>query len=402
MKSIALTQAAACLLTSLCTYAQLDSSAPLNPFSRGNYELSTRRWVDFLRQDHKRNGFNFGESKDLGIFVGTHYYFTKNFGAGIEFDYDRNVEINSTKFISTDYAVFGYLTGGIPLGRKASVYGRLGVGFGGSKQKLTITGNTTESTSDLFGFRAEVGLPLHWYGDVYFVPRFTYCNNSFELEEGEFDESCYGFEFGLNSYFGCRKTNWGSPYGFSYHPQDYSAGISYFGFNARGGVSFGNTEWSFLNQVEEEEDVNTSLELDYVYQVIQNLGLGAELSYRRMSSDFPAASYESADTYLMFEPGAYYHFPFKNGLNNAFWKFSAGIGSRKVVVESPTIPSTTKETLSKISTGIGYDFFFSKYSMFTFILEYEWHTRENKENDTKVKSNGLGFEVGIRTPLYRR
>ena len=382
-------------------YNMADSTyvGPVVPFRKGNWEVQTRKNLWGNKMDEKQDDQDLGSTSRFNLNIETHYWWNKNWAAGIELNYDARTQKNGSELKTHDYSVLGHLTYGINMKNNWGIYFRGGAGVGAGKTEFTQGTSSQEAKSDVFIYKFEVGAPIHVNRQLYFNPNFGYKSISTDYEgDAEQDETRFRLGIGFVSYLNCGEEMWqdNQP---KLYDRRYANGVSYLGVHAMGDYSFGNTESIFSGQTTKSDVNRFNLKFDYVYYVIPNLGVGADLGFRSMVTESEDTDPKSTRTNFIFAPKIVYNLPTRNWLNDMFVTFGGGIGSEKEEVSFSGNTNTLKDNVTQFNGGLGYNIFMSRSSMFTLSLGYESKTFKNNDTDQKRKESGVVYELGFRTAI---
>jgi Outer membrane protein beta-barrel domain len=366
-------------------------------FRKGTWLIPTERNLYYDRMDED----SVGSLSRLNLNLETHYFPWERIGLGLEVQYDHTSSKNGSETVTSDFIAYGHVTYGFPINPKWGIYIRGGAGIGSGKTEITQGTNSQEIKCDVFSYKFEVGAPVHLNHNLYLNPLLSYKNTSKDFDVEEQIESGVRIGVGLVSYLNCGdEEDYLDTMSFSIRRNRYAPGVSFIGFHSMTSYSTGKTEFKFNSQSFEENYNRFNLKVDYTFQVFQNFGLGAEVGFRSSKVESESSDFESIRNYILFAPKATYNFPTTNWLNDAFLTFGGGIGSRKTETTISGFTNEQKDKISVIGGGLGYNWFISKSSMFTFTAGYESITEKDSENtDQKFKESGFTFQVGFRTGL---
>ena len=373
------------------------SGVNLVPFRKGNWELQTRKYIWGNMMDEKSDSADLGSFSRFNVNLETHYYWNSHFATGIELNYRGNTRKNGAEIKSHDFSVLGHLTYSMNMKDNWGIYLRGGAGIGSGKTEITSGTSPQEIKSDVFIYKFEIGTPIYLNQQFYFLPHISYKNISTDYDDLEQKESRIRIGVGLVSYLNCGEDIWhdNQP---NLYERRYASGVSYIGVHGMSDYSFGkNNETSFGGQTAKLDENRFNLKFDYVYYVIPNFGVGADLGFRNMVTKGDNPDYKSSSNDLSFGVKGVYNLGTENWLNDMFLTAGAGLGSEKTEVTISGNNSTQKDNFTFYNAAVGYNFFMSRSSMFTLTVGYEHTTL--KSGGVSIKESGLTYELGFRTAL---
>jgi hypothetical protein len=361
------------------------------PFSQGVNNFTVKQNFNFTRikpEDSDNNTRTFGLSVDYNRFV----IDGLAIGANIDFSSLRS-EIGSIDVVkSTSFALYGNVIYGRTFESGFNLYGKASVGFG--TQKTSSTSFAT-SKDDLFGYRFEIGAPIHLFkdGGNYITPFIRY--NSLKQTDDEDDdeytvnEFSLGFQFQNYSPWSAHKCDCNHGRGFS--GGMYDQGRSFIGYTSMGEFGFGNTKFESGSFTDETDISGGSFNLEYGYYISKDIALGAGISWSSETEKDDAG--KVSESAFSFMPMITLNAPAKNCLENLFLQGGYGFGSEKTEIGS----TEYKYSTSNLNLSLGFNHFFGKHIALTPKIGYLGQTFKNK--DTDVKDRQSGFQVGIGARL---
>lgn len=370
------------------------------PWQHGKWQSYVVEKLNFSHLNIKQNGTDQGHVDDLNLDLGTNYFVADHFAIGLELIANVNVTKNDPyKTSNTNWMAFANFTYQTSINHDLDVFGRAGIGYGGVTVKQTVSGNTTKSTDNLFGFQVEAGLPIRMYkdGPLYFTPKLFYHWNNEKFDDGKETQSSFGLSLDLETYLGCKEMICDHGVNYAFSKNAYDRGRSYLGFSTDGIAEFGTSTTKYDIGGESKINFsNTALNAEYMYYVMKNFALGAAVDFGNQVQKNSDADYKVTSQSILFSPMLEVNMPAEKGWNNLFLRGGYSFGSEKNESTSGNVTNTDKSTLTKFCVGIGYNFFFHKRLSFTPIIEYEAETAKNKDTDLKETRRGVELGIGVR------
>ena len=253
--------------------------------------------------------------------------------------------------------------------------------------KTTYTNYPTDN-SELFGYKFEIGSPIHLFngGGNYITPFISY---NFLQEKTNGDTyKVNGFDFGFRfeNYSTCSAYQCDCKKGRRLSANMYDQGRSFIGYSSMGDYGFGGTK---SEPGDYETDISGgSFNFEYGYYVTKGIALGAGLDWRGIAEKDDYG--KTTNSALSFRPMITLNAPTKDCLENLFLQVGYGFGYDKTKTGS----SETKYNTSDLHINLGFNHYFGKYLAFTPKLGAQWETFKNTDTDQKSKQSGFEFGLG--------
>lgn len=376
------------------------------PFDRGKWQFNiTRENLGFSKQSIKSNGIDQGNQSQFSLNLGTNYFVSKGIGIGIgiEFEAGLNKNKNVNTQTSNSWMAYANFTYGHEINNNLDFYARAGAGLGGQVDKYTYLNNSNKDKTNLFGIKAELGLPIRLEsgGAVYLTPIVSYNYLKSDFDNGFETDNNFGFGLKLESYLFCRQLSCESHKKYNLSEHAYDQGHSFLGLTTKGSAMFGNlnTEYNsnYMNPTIKENYSHTGISAAYMYYIIKDLSLGADFSFGSSSNNNKMNNSKSTYTGVTLVPMLELNLPFENrALNNFSINVGYGFGSQKWENKNGNNNNTTKYSSTNFCAGIGYNCFLYKNLSFTPRFEYECLTNKDKSSNEKDKYDGPVFSFGIQ------
>lgn len=367
---------------------------------KGVWNFSLNQLADLRAGTNKVDGEEYSKYLNIRGRVEANYYLVDHFavGAGINFSGKKTIYSDLIpETIQRQNALGGHvnLIYGTPIADVVNIITKASVGYGKQTTKLEGYYGESEYSDNYINLNATVGFPLRVNRNVYFTP---FAGYGFKRTTGEgYSENRSGFiaGFSMDYYMGCgdKFCDFGDNE-FSLDDR-YRQGDILLGSRMKGLMRMGT-----LTQQEDDVDekyrdgFNTSHLGGYgLYYPIDNLGVGAGISfgYNRISSK--ETDFKSAQTDLLFYPIVRYNLPFDNHLKDIFVEGSFGVGFTNYRTDISGNINKVKSTVTAWEAGLGYNYFIAESFSMGPMVGFQGQTTKNKDDDTK---NGFsGFTAGI-------
>jgi hypothetical protein len=391
------------LLFSICSLAQGDkgkvpaSTTTISakdieklPFSKGINNFTIRQNFGYSRTKPEDSD---DYTRGIGLSLDYNRFIVDGFAVGADINLSSfKSEINNIDVIkSSSVMVYGNAIYGNSFSGAINLYGKASVGFGQSK--FSSTGNPTDK-EDLFGYRFEVGSPIHLYNDGgnYITPFIRY--NYIQQKEGsvKFSDNEFSLGFQFQNYSPCSGYQCDCNHGRRFSGNMYEQGSSFIGYTSMGDYGFGKSKFESGSFSDETDISGGSFNLEYGYFVSRDIALGAGFSWNGSSEDDGSGKTTESD--FSFMPMITLHAPTKDCFENFFLQGGYGFGSEKI----KTGTSEIKYNTTNLCINLGFNHFFGRHIAFTPRIGYEWETFKN--TTTNIKDKQSGFEFGFGGTLY--
>lgn len=356
------------------------------PFTRNFNQFTVQRNFNYTRikpdnsDDHSTN---IDLTLDYNRFVADHV------GLGVEVNLSSfKAEYGNTVSKTVDWIAYGNVIYGTSFDN-FNLYGKLSVGVG----KSTIKSNSATTKDDLFGYKFEVGSPVHLFNDGgnYITPFIRYDFLQQKRSDVKFTTNSFELGFRFQNYAPCSGYSCDCHHGRSFSKAAYDQGRSFIGYSSMGDFGFGKAKTKAGNNSAENDFSGGNFNLEYGYYIIPNLALGAGLSWDYQKSESGSSDYKTSN--LAFTPMITANLPVDNCWNNLFLQAGYGFGVEKITFGS----NDQKYNLTNYGVYLGFNDFFGKHIAFTPKIGYEWAT--SKEGDTDIKNKWSGLEFGLGATL---
>jgi hypothetical protein len=356
------------------------------PFSRGINNFIIQQNFGYSRSKPED-----GDSHTRGIGLNINYnrFIVDGVAIGAELDVAsfRSELSNIDVIKNSNNMIYGNAIYGNSFGGTINLYGKASVGFGQSKSSYT-SGPTNKE--DLFGYRFEIGSPIHLYkdGGNYFTPFIRY-NHLQQKDEGvKFIDNKFSFGFQYQNYSPCSGYQCDSHKDRRLSKNMYEQGRSFIGYSSMADYGFGKSKFESGNLSQETDISGGSFNLEYGYYVTRDIALGAGLSWNGSTDD--DGNNKTTDSELSFMPMITLNAPTKNCFENFYLQAGYGFGFEKTKQGS----NEDKYNTSNLCINIGFNHFFGKHIAFTPKIGYEWETFKNTDTNIKNKQSGIEFGLG--------
>lgn len=375
----------------------------INPFAKGRWMINVaRRNLGFSQESIKYNNIDQGDQSQFSIDLGTKYFVVNNFAIGLDFDAKFNTLKDVVKQSTNSWSGYVNFTYGRSITEKIGFYGTVGVGLGGTNYKYTSPSNSYTDRVNEYGFKTKIGFPIRLENNsnVYFTPQVYYSYLNSKFDNGVETENSFGLRLKLESYLFCREISCGCQSGHSLAENMYRGGRSFIDFSTMGNLRFSNTKVKYDNNnipAQEQDNSRISLKGKYMYYVIDNLAVGAELGLRNTVSNIKVNNSKNTNLGWSIAPMLEYNLPFKNpSLNSFFVSGGVAFGGQTTKYTSGPINNTDNYSIIDYCFGLGYNMFFTKKLSLTGRVEYDWETVKEKGTDNKENYQGPSLVLGVR------
>lgn len=369
-----------------------------NPWQKGNWQFDFRRYIGFESRDYEFGDVDAGSGNMFDLNFGTKYFVADHIAVGL------NVMYESEKYKSvldavektSNYMIWPsatYMTG---LSDNISLYGEVAVGFGGLKNSYEYGSIDEDESYSRFGYKISGGLPIRVARNspLYFTPEFHYRGISTDYDDGKEKDNQFGLNMMFETYLPCSAKGWDTNGRWS--NGRYRQGHSILGYTTRAGIMFGSTTFEYDDDYEDEEQdfFRAKFGGEYLYYIVNNVALGAEVRINSQKWENSDVDYEVTRTKLSFRPVVEFNMPGR--ARNLFIRGAFGFGSEKY--KETYLGDEDEETVKFNSWGahLGYNMFVAERIALTPMIGYESESEEFENVDDKQKGSGLSIGVGLR------
>ena len=354
------------------------------PFSRGINNFLIQQNFGYSRTKPENSD---NHSREIDLNLNYNRFIVDGFALGVELDLSSlRSEIGNIDVVkSTQVMLYGNATYGHTFDNGFNLYGRAAVGFGSDKTTYT---NFPSNKNDLFGYRFEVGSPIHLYNDGgnYITPFIRY-NHLQQKEDGvksSLNQFSFGFQF--ENYSSCSGYQCDCSHGRSFSSNMYEQGKNFIGYTSKGEYGFGKSE---PDPGDPKIDISGgSFNLEYGYYITRDIALGAGLKWD--GSTEGDGTDKTTNSSLSFMPMITLNAPTKDCFENFFLQGGYGFGFDKTKFGS----SEVKYNTTNLCINLGFNHFFGRHIAVTPKLGYESETFKNTDTDVKTKQSGFEFGFG--------
>lgn len=375
------------------------TQVPVSPFSKGDFWFNTGNnfWFD---HDNIKFPDNQGHENSFGLNYNMLYFPADHIGVGLDLATNRD-NTKYDMYTSLSSSTMLYLDGlyGSKLNKNANIYVKAGLGLGGERSKDGSTSN--ENTYNDFGANLEIGAPYSLCNNssIYFTPRLGYeythssGNNYTDKSSGIYLRTGFIASLPCSAYaHNCDEFD-------EYSENEYVQGSNFIGGFSTFGFGMGNDkstypgESGYQGYTSKSSYSNLTLDVQYFRYIFNNFAIGTTLDlYSSMNKDKDNQSKQSQFNWN-FSPQVEANLPVKGSFHNTYGFLEAGIGNSNYKTVSGSFTSTTKDGLSDMSLGVGYNLFFTRSYAFTPYVDYRWNMI--KDQSTKATTNVNGVEAGF-------
>lgn len=354
------------------------------PFSRNINEFMIRQNFGYT---HKKLENSDNSTSSINLDIDYNRFVVDHVGLGIEFDLSSSkTEAGNSTIKNNSWMAYGNVIYGTTFNSNFNLYGKLSVGVGNDK----LVYPSTTSKEDLFGYKVEIGSPVHLFNDGgnYITPFIGY--DYLQRKDGGAKNSDNEFMFGFRfqNYSPCDAYACDCHHGRMFSRSAYGEGRSFIGYSSMGDFGFGKTKYDY-GSVNTEDDISGGLfNLEYGYYFIPNLAIGAGINWNSETTKSGSTKYTSSQ--FTFMPMITANLPSDDCWNNLFLQGGYGFGFEKNSSGSNDI----KYSITNYCINLGFNDFFGRHLAFTPKIGYDWETIKNKDTDIKTKYSGLEFGLG--------
>jgi hypothetical protein len=358
------------------------------PFQRDFNEFTIQRNFDYMRTKPENSS---GHTTDINLNIDYNHFIADHVGIGVDLNLAsskavyNNATTNSTTTTKiSDWMAYANIIYGTTFSNNFNLYGKLSVGFG---QFTGGSGSTSSAKENQFGYKIEIGAPVHLFNDGgnYFTPFINY--NYLQQKNGgeKFTDNEFSFGFMFQNYGPCNNYQCDCHHGRLFSDNMYGQGRSFIG-SSMGNFGFGKSKYNYNNSSYNTDISGGMLNFEYGYYFIPNIAIGAGVSWDDQTQK-TVTKYTTSD--LLFTPMLTLNLPAKNCANNLFLRGGYGFGFEKVAASTEQ-----KTNLTKYGFNLGFNDFFGKHIALTPKIGYGWERFKNTTTNAKVKWSGLEFSLG--------
>ena len=307
--------------TSTTTTSAINSkSVEQLPFSRNFNESTIQKNIGYTRikDDNSDN-----HTSNVNLDIDYNRFIIDHLGIGVELNLaSSKYEAGNGSTKNNDWMAYGNIIYGNTFNNNFNLYGKLSIGFGNDKSTYLATTNK----EDLFGYKLEIGSPVHLFdgGGNYITPYIGY--NVLQRKDGgaKYTDNEFLFGFRFQNYSPCNAYACDCHHNRNFSRGAYEEGRSFIGYSSMGDFGFGKSKYDFGN-VNTDDDVSGGLfNLEYGYYFIPNLAIGAGVNWNSQTTKSGNTKYTSSE--LVFMPMITANLPTDNCWNNLFLQGGYGFG----------------------------------------------------------------------------
>lgn len=356
-------------------------------FSRSMNSFTIQRNFDFTTTKPSGSNAVSGHTNNLDLNIDYDYFIQDHLGIGLDFDLSSSSQHYGSTDKTTQWLLSPNVIYGANMSNNFNLYGKASVGFGQTK---TEYGGSTQK-ENLFGYKIEVGAPLHMFGDGgnYLTPYLSYDfqQEKFNSTTTKDNEFTFGLKF--QNYSPCSGYTCDMHSGCMQSRTAYQQGRSYIGYTTMGEFGFGTSKYDYNGTTSTTDLSGGQLELEYGYYLLNYIAIGAEFNWVSQTSKVTGTKYTNSA--LIFTPMVTLNMPVQNCWSNLFLQGGYGFGQDKSTSNS----SSSKENLSAYGFGLGYNDFFGKHIAFTPKIGYFWETIKDPSTNTEEKWKSFEWSMGV-------
>ncbi len=368
-----------------------------HPYAKGNWQFLFQEYASVNNQQYEYDGEDQGSATEVNLNFGTKYFVADHIAVGLSVMYgaDKYNSVLDAIYKTNDYMVWGNFTYMRGLSSNISIYGEAAVGFGGLKESYEEDDFEEEDSYSRFGYKFTAGLPIRVARNspLYFTPQFQYRGITTDYDDGKEKDNRFGLNMRFETYLPCSAKGWDTNGRWS--SDRYRQGQSILGYTTRSGISFGSYTFEYDEDYDDEETdfFQAKLEGEYLYYIINNLALGAQVRVNSRSYEYDNG-FESSRTVLSFRPTVEYNMPGK--ARNLFIRAGYGFGTDNYTEEYNGNEDEDKIKFTSWGAHLGYNIFMARRISLTPMIGYESRSEKYEDDDEKQTGKGLDFAVGLR------
>lgn len=390
-------------LLSVTAFSQLEkkSHTPVSVISQedifraGVWNFNLHQNINIHPAVEKNNGDKSGNTLKFDTDIEANYFFIDHFGVGARFglseDRFKQADVDPEQVERVEVLRGGAnLLYGTRVGGVLNILTKLSIG-GGRERTIDLYGEEENKSDErFFTMRASVGTPLKLNRNVYFTPNLGF--NYRGKGEGDYRKNYNTFFVGYNMDFfmgcgddRCDLSDNPVPVSERYRQGEISVGSGFYG-DVQLGTLRSNYEG---DEMDKYGYGNTRLGVNGLYYVIDNLGVGAGISYsadRRKNKD---SEYIESGSEFLFYPMARYHLPMDNMLRNFYGEAGFGIGYTRSKNGYGENIFSEKSFMTAWKAGIGYEYYIGENFSLSPMLGYGCRNNNFKDSDNKKKVGGI-------------
>jgi hypothetical protein len=355
------------------------------PFSRNFNEFAIMQNFGYTHTSPENSD---NHTNNVNLNIDYNRFVMDHVGVGVELDLSSSKSESPNAFSkSTNWMLYGDVIYGTTINNDFNLYGKLSVGFGEDKFSAT---NTTSPKHNQFGYKFEVGSPIHMFdgGGNYITPFIGYNYIQQKNSSGKTSDNEFNFGFRFQNYSPCDAYECDSHHDRIFSRNSYNTGRSFIGYTSWGDFGFGKSKFEYGNTSFEDDISSGALNFEYGYYFIPNLAIGAGVNLNSQSTKSGSTKYTSSQ--FVFMPMVTANLPVDNCLNNLFLQGGYGFGSEK----NSSGSGDQKTNITNYCFNLGYNDYFSKHIALTPKIGYEWEIFKNTSTNIKTKFSGLEFGLG--------
>lgn len=354
------------------------------PFTRNFNEFAIRQNFAYNRvnEDNSDN-----HTSNVSLDIDYNRFVIDHLAVGVDLSLSSSKsESANSSATNSNWMAYANVMYGTTFNNNFNLYGKLSVGVGNDKFKYP----TNTEKEDLFGYRLEIGSPVHLFdgGGNFITPFIAY--DVLERKDGgaKYTDDKFLFGFRFQNYSPCNAYSCDCHHGRSFSRGIYDQGRSFIGYSSMGDFGFGKSKYEFGN-VNSDDDVSGGLfNLEYSYYFIPNLAIGAGVNWDGQTTKSGGTKYTSSQLVLM--PMLTANLPSDDCWNNLFLQGGYGFGYEKTTSGSNDL----KYNISNYCFNLGFNDFIGKHIAFTPKIGYDWEAFKNTKTDVKTKYSGFEFSLG--------
>ncbi|MFT3910456.1 MAG: outer membrane beta-barrel protein [Ferruginibacter sp.] len=387
-------------------------SSPANAITNYGLPYDKNKWQFYIATENlgyshtrrKYDGATLGKQGDLLLSLGTNYFFMKGLALGLSLDTRfTTVKDDNSKQTSNTWIAYANLTYQTGLAKNLGFLARAGVGAGSGTSKYTsnVTSYTNKEKVNEFGYKFHIGFPIgiDRNGPSYITPLLTYQHLRDKVDNGSYTGNYFLFNLGLESYLSCKQTSCDGHSGERISNSSYNQGSSYIGITSGGVVSFGTVKSknnNYPGDDYEQKDSRQQVAASYMYYILNNLAVGADLDLLHALSKDKNSKNKSTATMIGITPMVEFNMPVKNSsLHNLSLRGGIGFGSVRNEDTNGFSSNVDKHSFFKYRIGLAYNIPFTPKLALRWGVEYESIKYKNKATKISQTYNGPQAIVGV-------
>lgn len=359
------------------------------PFSRNFNEFTIR---ENLSYQHTKPDEGDSHTNTFNLNIDYNRFVIDHLALGVQLDLSTSkYESGNTFSKSTNWMLYGDVMYGTTFNSNFNLYGKVSVGFGTDKFSAT---NTTSPKENQFGYKLEIGSPIHMFDDGgnYITPYIGYNYLQQKNSFGKTSDNEFSLGLKFQNYAPCGAYQCDCHHARTFSRGTYDAGRSFIGYSSWGNIDFGKSKFDYNNFNSENDIFDGSLSLEYGYYFIPNLAIGAGIDWSSQTNG--SGNSKTTNSLFRLMPMITGNLPTDDCWNNLFLQAGYGFGFEK----SSSGTNDQKTNITNYGVYVGFNDYFGKHLAFTPKIGYDWETFKNPTTD--VKSKFSGFELGLGCSLH--